>query len=88
MLVDTVAMSQGIINAYEDKKIPQEVYHTLMLRIQTISRQSKNTRRICNYAELLSAISEIEIERDALSSLWEYLGHSLSSGISVARGNS
>jgi len=85
MKVDTIAAIQGVYDArsahnMSDDDFIKKVIHAFY----DVSAPGPNGRKECEYKALLDRLSAIEAEAWKWSLLWEHLGRSLSSGISVA----
>ncbi len=83
--IDVTAMMQGIWDARDNSTMSQEFADQIYEAICEITYRGKVGRRVCDYNKLLVALSTVEPEDwIELVRLWEYLGKSLASGISVA----
>jgi hypothetical protein len=86
-MIDTVATMQGVIDAHEKGILSKELYDGIMSDIRKISIVPQTGvihRREMDYKKFIHILSCIEAPRSELICLWTYLGHSISSGISVS----
>ncbi len=92
MQIDTVAMMQGVYDARDNGQISEQFANDVRNTILAISYPGPVGRSVCDYEHLLSALAVIEPGEGVLPEfralelglLWQRLGQSLSSGLSVA----
>jgi hypothetical protein len=86
MNVDVVAMLQGIHNARDAKKIPQEMHTAIVRAMVAVAETGSVGRTEIDYGVMLQELAGINgFPAFYWSDLWElYLGKAIAEGIGVA----
>ena len=85
MNVDVTAMIQGVHNARDAKKIPQEMHSAIVHAIVAVAKPGPVRRSEIDYGVMLREIAGVDgFPACQWAGLWPYLGKSIAEGIGVA----